>query len=226
MDRHDFAYLRDSATLQFLDVSLPETVKLKVSQLLSQHVPMTVCRQEGLDAGQVKLAINCLVEGYKYRVACWVAEYDIEQITRPLSLRALLKADLQIFQREILSDFADKLEQRGCEVYVYGSYAYQALTREAYVRPVSDLDVLFYPKHQNDVPEILQLIQQVQAQSSVQLDGEIKIHPDWHVSFNELITVFPAVKQQVIVKGIQRVDMLRLEQLFEGNLEYAHASIR
>lgn len=33
--------------------------------------------------------------------------------------------------------------------------------------------------------------------------------------FNELITVFPAMKQQVIVKGIQRVDMLRLEQLFE-----------
>lgn len=76
------------------------------------------------------------------------------------------------------------------------------------------------------MPEILQLIQQVQAQSSVQLDGEIKIHPDWHVSFNELITVFPTVKQQVIVKGIQRVDMLRLEQLFEGNLEYAHASIK
>ena len=27
MDRHDLAYLRDSATLHFLDVSLPETVK-------------------------------------------------------------------------------------------------------------------------------------------------------------------------------------------------------
>src|SRR5690606_13377065 len=118
MDRHDLAYLRDSATLQFLYVSLPETVKLKVFQVLSRHIPITVCRQERLDAGQVKLALNCLVEGYKYRVACWVAEYDIERITRPLSLRALLKADLQIFQREILSDFADKLEQQGCEVYV------------------------------------------------------------------------------------------------------------
>lgn len=32
------------------------------------------------------------------------------------------------------------------------------------------------------------------------------------------------MKQQVIVKGIQRVDMLRLEQLFEGNLEYADAT--
>jgi phosphoribosyl-dephospho-CoA transferase len=84
--------------------------------------------------------------------------------------------------------------------------------------------MLLYPQHQNDVPEILQLIQQVQTQSSVHLDGEIQIHPDGHVSFNELITVFPAMKQQVIVKGIQRVDMLRLEQLFEGNLEYADAT--
>ena len=92
------------------------------------------------------------------------------------------------------------------------------------IKGISDLDMLLYPQHQNDVPEILQLIQQVQTQSSVQLDGEIQIHPDGHVSFNELITVFPAMKQQVIVKGIPRVDMLRLEQLFEGNLEYADAT--
>ena len=56
------------------------------------------------------------------------------------------------------------------------------------------------------------------------LDGEIQIHPDWHVSFNELIAVFPEMNQQVIVKGIQRVEMLRLEQLFEGKLEYANAT--
>lgn len=226
MDRHDLAYLRDSATLHFLDVSLPEIVKQKVSQLLSQHIPMTICRQEDLDAGQVKLAINCLVEGYKYRVACWVAEHDIERITRPLSLQTLLKSDSQILQRKVLSDFADSLERLGCGVYVYGSYAYQALTQEAYVRPTSDLDMLLYPQHQHEVPEILQLIQQIQAQSSVRLDGEIQIHPAWHVSFNELIAVFPEMKQQVIVKGIQRVDMLRLEQLFEGKLEYANARIR
>ena len=65
MDRHDLAYLRDSVTLHFLDVSLPETVKQKVYQLLNQHIPMTVCRQDDMDVGQVKLAINCLVEGYK-----------------------------------------------------------------------------------------------------------------------------------------------------------------
>src|SRR5690606_37678672 len=149
-------------------------------------------------AGRVQLALNCLVAGYKYRVAWGVAGRDIERLTRPPSLRPPVQADLQTFQREILRDFADRLDQQGCDVYVHGSYAYQALTREAYVRPVSDLDVLLYPQHQNDVPEILQLIQQVQAQSSVHLDGEIQIHPDWHVSFNELITVFPAMKQQVI----------------------------
>ncbi|MEG2461953.1 MAG: malonate decarboxylase holo-[acyl-carrier-protein] synthase, partial [Acinetobacter sp.] len=61
-------------------------------------------------------------------------------------------------------------------------------------------------------------------QSSIRLDGEIQIHPDWHVSFNELIAIFPEMNQQVIVKGIQRVEMLRLEQLFEGKLEYANAT--
>lgn len=224
MDRHDLAYLRDSANLHFLDVSLPETVKQKVYQLLNQHIPMTVCRQDDMDAGQVKLAINCLVEGYKYRVACLVEKHDIEQITRPLSLQALLKADLHILQPKVLIDFADNLEQVGCKVYVYGSYAYQSLTQEAYVRPTSDLDLLLYPQHQHDVPKILQLILQIQAQSSIRLDGEIQIHPDWHVSFNELIAVFPEMNQQVIVKGIQRVELLRLEQLFKRKLEYADAT--
>ena len=224
MDRHDLAFLRDSATLHFLDVSLPETVKQKVYQLLNQHIPMTVCRQEDVDVGQVKLAINCLVEGYKYRVACLVEKHEIEQITRPLSLQALLEADSQLLQPKVWSDFADNLEQLGCKVYVYGSYAYQSLTQEAYVRPTSDLDLLLYPQHQHDVPEILQIIQQVQAQSSIRLDGEIQIHPDWHVSFNELIAVFPEMKQQVIVKGIQRVEMLRLGQLFGGKLEYSDAT--
>ena len=127
-------------------------------------------------------------------------------------------------QPKVLSDFADNLEQLGCNVYVYGSYAYEYLTKEAYVRSTSDLDLLLYPQRQHDVPEILQFIQKVQAQSPMRLDGEIQIHPDWHVSFNELIAVFPEMKQQVIVKGIQCVEMLRLEQLFEGKLEYANAT--
>lgn len=152
-----------------MDVSLPGN-----SETESVSIAEPKCSNDCLPAGRagcgtVKLAINLPVEGCKYRAIRWVAEYNIEQITRPLSLRALLKADLQIFQRRS-GDFADKLEQRGCEVYVYGSMPTKLL-RDAYVRPVSDLDMLLYPQHQNDVPEILQLIQQVQTQSSVHLDG-------------------------------------------------------
>lgn len=224
MDRHDLAYLHDSATLHFLDNSLPEKVKHRVSQLLKQHIPMTICRQEDLDEGQVKLAINCLVDGYKYRVACWVAAHDIERITRPLLLKTLLKVDSQIFDHKVLSDFVYNLEQYGCAVYVYGSYAYQYFTKETYVRLTSDLDLLLYPEHLHELPEILQVIQQVQAKSSIRLDGEIQIHSDWHVSFNELISVFPGMQKQVVVKGIKRIDMQTLEQLFEGKLKYANGA--
>lgn len=224
MDRHDLAYLHDSATLHFMDNSLPEKVKQKVSQLLSQHIPMTICRQENLKTGQVKLAINCLVEGYKYRVACLVTTHEIERITRPLLLKTLLKVDSQIVDHKVLSDFVYNLEQYGCTVYVYGSYAYQYFTKETYVRLSSDLDLLLYPEHVQDISEILQVIQQAQAQSSIRLDGEIQIHPDWHVSFNELISVFPEMQQQVIVKGIKRIDMQTLEQLFEGKLNYANGT--
>lgn len=221
MDRHDLAYLYDSATLHFLDSTLPEPAKQKVSQLLSQNIPMTVCRQESSADGQVKLAINCLVEGCKYRVACLVDIAEIELITRPLSLHTLLKEHANTFSDTVIHDFAEALQLLGCEVYVYGSYAYEYLTKEAYVRSTSDLDLVLYPKNLTQIPEILNLLQQAQALSQIRLDGEIQIHPAWHVSFNELLMIYPDQAQSIIVKGLQRVDMLRLEQLLEGTLEDA-----
>lgn len=218
MDRHDLAYLTDSATLHFWDSTLPEPAQQKVYQLLSQNIPMTVCRQESSEGGQVKLAINCLVEGCKYRVACLVDADDIELIIRPLSLHTLLKERTHTFTDTVINDFAEAVQQLGCEVYVYGSYAYEYLTKEAYVRPSSDLDLVLYPKDLTQISEILALIQHTQAQSQIRLDGEIQIHPDWHVSFNELLMIYPDQTQRIIVKGLQRVDMLRLEQLLEGTL--------
>lgn len=223
MDRHDLAYLHPAADLHFLDSFLPEPARQKVYQLLQQSVPMTICRQDNDDATQVKLAINCLVEGCKYRVACLVEADEIQLITRPLSLHTFLIERPQSFQDAALHDFAKALVALNCEVYVYGSYAYEYLTQEAYVRPTSDLDLVLYP-HMSRLADILQLIQKTQTLSAVRLDGEIKIHPDWHVSFNELIMIYPDVKQSIIGKGLQRVDMLKLEQLLEWNLEDANCT--
>ncbi len=224
MDRHDLAYLYPAADLHFLDSSLPEPARQKVYQLLQQSVPMTICRQDNDDATQVKLAINCLVDGCKYRVACLVEADEIQLITRPLSLHTLLIERPQSFRDAALHDFAKALITLNCEVYVYGSYAYEYLTQEAYVRTSSDLDLVLYPQDMSRLADILQLIQKTQTLSAVRLDGEIKIHPDWHVSFNELLMIYPDVKQSIIVKGLQRVDMLKLEQLLEWNLEDANCT--
>ncbi|EOR08572.1 malonate decarboxylase holo-[acyl-carrier-protein] synthase [Acinetobacter tandoii] len=224
MDRHDLAYLHPVADLHFLDSSLPEPARQKVYQLLQQSVPMTICRQDNDDAAQVKLAINCLVEGCKYRVACLVEADEIQLITRPLSLHTLLIERPQSFQDAALHDFAKALVTLNCEVYVYGSYAYEYLTQEAYVRVSSDLDLVLYPQDMSRLADILQLIQKTQTLSAVRLDGEIKIHPDWHVSFNELLMIYPEAKQSIIGKALQHVDMLKLEQLLEWNLEDANCT--
>jgi len=185
---------------------------------------MTICRQDNDDATQVKLAINCLVDGCKYRVACLVEADEIQLITRPLSLHTLLIERPRTFQDAALHDFAKALITLNCEVYVYGSYAYEYLTQEAYVRATSDLDLVLYPQDMSRLADILQLIQKTQTLSAVRLDGELKIHPDWHVSFNELLMIYPDVKQSIIGKGLQRVDMLKLEQLLEWNLEDANCT--
>jgi phosphoribosyl-dephospho-CoA transferase len=185
---------------------------------------MTICRQEHIDADQVKLAINCLIEGHKYRVACLVDADEIQLITRPLSLHTLLKEAAHLIQDAALSRFAEALLALNCEVYVYGSYAYQYLTKESYISANSDLDLVLYPQDNSRLADILQLIQKTRLLSQIPLDGEIQIHPEWHVSFNELLMIYPDVQQSIIAKGIQRVDMLKLKQLLEWNLEDANCT--
>jgi phosphoribosyl-dephospho-CoA transferase len=83
---------------------------------------------------------------------------------------------------------------------------------------------VLYPQEISRLSDILKLIQKTQTLSAVRLDGEIKIHSDWHVSFNELLMIYPDAKQSIIGKGLQRVDMLKLEQLLEWNIEDANCT--
>jgi len=212
MDRHDLAYLSQSANVHFLEDSLTEHLKEKVLTLLQGNVPFTVCRQDHVDEGDIKLAISCFVAGMKYRVAVTVNQTDISKISRPIALHHILPSFNEL-STPVFLNFIQQMQIMACEVYVYGSYAYQYLTKEHYVNTNSDLDIVLYPKSEQNLEVILNHVQELKQQTNLCIDGEIKIHPDWHVSFNELIQILPDIEQKIIVKGINRIGLFPLKEI-------------
>lgn len=212
MDRHDLAYLNQSASVHFWDDSLSEHAKHKVLNLLQDNVPLTVCRQDHVDEGHIKLAISCFVEGMKYRIALTIDQSDLSKITRPIELHRVAHNFSELSTR-VFSDFIQKMKIMECDIYVYGSYAYEYLTKEHYVNVNSDLDIVLYPKSEQDITAILNQIQKLKQQTNICIDGDIKIHPDWHVSFNELIKILPDREQKIIAKGIKRIGLFTLKEL-------------
>lgn len=221
MDRHDLAYLHQHANIYFLELSIPEQVKQKVRKLLKNNVPLTVCRQEQIDVGQVKLAISCFVAGQKYRIALTVDSVDILKITRPVALQHIL-SQFPPLTVQSLARFLTQMLQLNCEVYIYGSYAYQYLTQEQYLNAGSDLDMVLYPDNNQHFNEILGYLGKLKNEIDICIDGELKIHPEWHVSFNEMIQILPDLDQQIIAKGIKQIGLIPLKEL----LGWMHADTR
>lgn len=212
MDRHDLVYLSQSANIHFLETSLSEPPKKKVRDLLQENVPLTVCRQDQVEEGRIKLAISCFIEGTKYRVALIVDQADISKITRPVALHRMVQ-NFNELSTPVLMNFIQKMQILACEVYVYGSYAYQYLTKEQYLNANSDLDIVLYPRSAQDLEIILNHVQQLKQHTNLRIDGEIKIHSDWHVSFNELIQILSNSEQKIIAKGMKRIGLFTLKEL-------------
>lgn len=223
MNRHDLALLCPRAQLHFLDQNLPTVVYQTIQHWVEQGIPMTICRQDHQPAVQVKLAMSCFIQARKYRIAFTVNPTDIIEIQSPVLLSQILQ-DFDLVLQAQLKKFMQSLSQLDCQVYVYGSYAHQYLTQLPYVSPSSDLDMLLYPTQYDEttITGILKQLHLLQSHTSQAIDGEIKIHPHWQVSFNELQFARQHGQTHVIAKGIQEIALLELQQLWEqSNDQYS-----
>ena len=216
MNRHDLAVLSPNAQLNFIDKNLPVAVYFLIKAWVKQAIPMTICRQDAVASGQVKLAMSCFVNARKYRVAFTVDQKDICDIRHPVALHQIIQM-FNVEQQHDLKFFLQHVEELGCQVYVYGSYANQYLTQQTYVTSKSDVDLVIYPAFYDMelIQSILKHIHDLKVKMGQPIDGEIRIHPQWHVSFNELQLAWQQQHTSVLVKGIEHIALLQLEQLWE-----------
>lgn len=111
-----------------------------------------------------------------------------------------------------LTALAARLADAGFTARVFGSLAWGFFTGLPYVRPDSDVDLLFEPQSWADVAHLADLLSAVAAQpapGAPRLDGEIVLPGGWGASWRELA----ARPRAVLLKGPKDVVLRPYEQL-------------
>ncbi|GAC1319805.1 MAG: malonate decarboxylase holo-[acyl-carrier-protein] synthase [Collimonas sp.] len=149
--------------------------------------------------------------GDKTRIPFKAQLADVQRITDPLALRAALKHAPSGW-RGALHALAGDCLHRGIAIRIYGSWAWQILTQQSYVRPGSDIDLLFAPVSVDELTRGLSLLAQHAAR--LPLDGEIVFAEGQAVAWKECWQALRAdSRQRVLVKTGAMVKLTPLAAL-------------
>ncbi|HWW05285.1 malonate decarboxylase holo-[acyl-carrier-protein] synthase [Collimonas sp.] len=164
------------------------------------------------------LALPPDANGDKTRIPFKAQLADIQRITDPLTLRlALMHAPPG--WSPALHAFAGDCLHSGIALRIYGSWAWQILTQQDYVRSASDIDLLFAPRTVAEFNCGVGLLAQYATQ--LPLDGEIVFADGQAVAWKECLQALQAGSQQrVLVKSGDAVKLTPLASLI-ATLEHA-----
>ncbi|PFH04544.1 phosphoribosyl-dephospho-CoA transferase [Collimonas sp. PA-H2] len=139
--------------------------------------PLVLRRREA-DTPEHELCLGLALppdgNGDKLRIPLRAQLADVERIEEPLTLRQAL-AHMPAGWSGPLRAFAGDCLHSGIALRLYGSWAWQVLTRQNYVTAASDIDLLFAPRSTLEFSRGMALLAQHAAR--LPLDGEV-IFPD------------------------------------------------
>jgi phosphoribosyl-dephospho-CoA transferase len=196
LGRHDLAWLTDAGWNAAID-GAPEANQRVFAQWRDAGWPAVVRRSDaGARDGSVALGIALppQADGAKPRIAMLAAQGHIARTQGPLALdQAIASAP---------APWHGGLERlcaaaHGLSLRVYGSLALQAITGLAYVRPTSDIDLLFAPRTAAELEAGLDLLRS--HGDSLPLDGELVFPSGAAVAWREWLQAEAGVRR-VLVK--------------------------
>ena len=231
--RHDLVWLSASGWAAARARALPEHAS--AIGLWQQQDWPAVVRRSDADAGPDEVCLGIALppdpHGKKVRIALRARTCDVARTASPLALAqvvmqmtghlsarlpaplpaplpALLPALLPDKWRENLSALAG--DSAGLTIRMYGSAALQLVTGLAYVRPASDIDLLFYPATGTQLDCGVALLSQ--HAKGLPLDGEIVFPGGQAVAWKEWLAT-DAGNARVLVKHASGVRLASRDAL-------------
>jgi phosphoribosyl-dephospho-CoA transferase len=174
-------------------------------------VPLVARRREpGMTPESVALGAPLPrgTDGNKRRFGCTVRIDDVAHSRRPLPLSEACHALPGTWRA-----MGERLAHALPSLRVYGSVAMQALTGEQYLRPDSDIDILFAPSSRAELEAGERTL--MEAEASLPLDGEIVFASGQAVAWKEWAQC-ASKGERVLVKSHDGVRLERPAALVEA----------
>ncbi len=202
--RHGWVRLREGWAAH-LRSPLAEAERAEVADWCRAGRPLVIARGRPEDgAGELRLG---LATPDKRRIGLHVTADAVAARLDPLPLAEAVGAAPEAW-RPILAELVRRAQDVGVTPAVYGSLAWQHRTGLAYVRPESDIDLLFAPRERWQLDRLLNLLTTV-GDGTPRLDGEILLPDGAAVAWRELAGR-PA---RLLVKGPAAVSLRDLQSV-------------
>ncbi len=193
--RHNLVWLDPLAEIDCIDVADHEMA----ADWLQAGRPAIVRRSQIESEDHIALGIPLPTRLERRRLSLRGPRDAILRHTAPPPLAEALICAPSDWQ--LLQAIVDRFAHIGAETKVYGSLGWQHLTKEIYLRPQSDIDLLIMPQDNFDADGALAYFEELAHQEAPRLDGEIVIGQDRAVSWRELL----APSEGILVRGRMRL---------------------
>jgi phosphoribosyl-dephospho-CoA transferase len=184
--------------------------------------PLVVRRADAdVDVGDDEVCLGIALppdaQGRKLRVPIKTPRAGIRLTREPLELVDVLPT-APLHWQSGLRVMTDEIRAQGLDLRVYGSLALQTLTRQAYLRDTSDIDILFRPANRLQLEQGMALLARHAA--CLPLDGEVLLGQDNAVAWKEWLQCMADGEgdgaQRVLVKQLHGVQLQRVDGLLEA----------
>jgi phosphoribosyl-dephospho-CoA transferase len=178
------------------------------------HFPLVVRRLDAdLSSQAIAVGIPLPPGMGKHRLALSIEVSHIDSYCEPLSLSDVISFAPKIWQEQ-LESLNQEIQKLCFNIKVYGSLAWQALTKLDYIHPSSDIDCLVQIENQRQFSNALKILKHFS--SSLPLDGEFIFFKNSAVAWKELITESHPQPSTLLVKTINSVSLVDREDFFRG----------
>jgi phosphoribosyl-dephospho-CoA transferase len=191
--RHDWVHLGEGWE-GHLCAPLSAENSQEVESWRRRGLPLVVARRQPADS-EDDLRLGLALPD-KRRVGVHVAAPAAVAYAGPPALAAAL-ASAPAAWRPLLGAVARAVDALGVPCRVFGSLAWQHLSGLPYVRPGSDVDLLFAPRRWPAVEDLLAALERLGDPGGPRLDGEIMLPDGGAVAWRELA----ARPSKLLVKG-------------------------
>jgi phosphoribosyl-dephospho-CoA transferase len=209
--RHDLVWLAPLA------IRVPERDEESlVSDWILKERPFVVRRKDDPAEERISLGFQQPIAQDKQKIFLSVTQDKITRKIHPLQLSEILNMlPPSVLDRiEEVLFWANRID---LQPRVYGSFSWQALTGETYVTENSDLDLLWYVRHPDQMDDLLNYLNLTQKKLSLKIDGEIIFPNHQAIAWREL----QMKTQDVLVKssgGVELISRDRIGEFFDQQL--------